>query len=139
MIFRKPKPELTNDAYARWLRAQRPPLSMFLALSELEQEALAGIGDDYVAESAMAIAYAINPALVDGNKVADEPQDSESSLARRLAEGLIGRLSGQGPKPPPLKSMPTETMAGFGDRHVEHHQEPHRPKLFGRDPDKVAL
>jgi hypothetical protein len=42
------KPDLTNAGYQRWLRAQRPPLVMFLRLSELEQEALAGMGDDYV-------------------------------------------------------------------------------------------
>jgi hypothetical protein len=113
---------------------------MFLALSELEQEALANIGDDHVAESAMALAYAINPSLAHQDGQTEKPDESEASLARRLAEGLIGRLSGQPSKaPPPLDKMPTETLAGFGGRRVEKHIMPERPKLFGREPDHEVV
>ena len=57
-------PPLTNDTYARWLRAQRPPLPMFLGLSEIEQEALAGIGDDYVSECITVLAETLRGVTV---------------------------------------------------------------------------
>ena len=140
MIFRRPAPELTNEAYARWLRAQRPPFELFLRLSALEQEAIANIGDNHVAEEAMALAYAINPGLVPQDGAAGPEVDSEASLARRLAEGLTAKLgSTERPQPRPVESMPRETLAGFGGRRVEQHNEPPRPTLFGRQPDPVAL
>lgn len=41
-------PTLTVESYRRWLRAQRPDMRLFLGLSELEQETLAILGDEYV-------------------------------------------------------------------------------------------
>ena len=132
MIFqRKKAPELTNEAHARWLRAGRPPYTLFLGLSEIEQEALAQIGDDHDTDRAIALGYAI----------ADPQAADEESLARRLAEGLIGKLAGSKapPSPDAPTSMPRETLAGFGERRAETHTDNSaKPSLFGRQPDEVT-
>lgn len=72
-------PPLTNDSYARWLRAQRPPLPMFLGLSEIEQEALAGLGDDYVSECITVLAGALR-----GEEAAEVPKDDAEAAAGLL-------------------------------------------------------
>ena len=138
MIFqRKKAPELTNEAHARWLRAGRPPYTLFLGLSEIEQEALAQIGDDHDTDRAIALGYAIaDPqAADDGVSAVQGDAGAEESLARRLAEGLIGKLAGS--KAPP--SPPRETLAGFGERRAETHTDNSaKPSLFGRQPDEVT-
>lgn len=50
MFRKKPKKvDLSNAGYMRYLRAQgKPELGWFLGLSELEQETLARIGDEYL-------------------------------------------------------------------------------------------
>ena len=77
-----PEVDLTSDAYARWLRAQRPqPIGWFLGLDELAQEALARLGDDYVAGC-----------IEMGASVAEE--DETAALKRMGAEAardLLGR------------------------------------------------
>ena len=147
MFFRKKAPELTNDAYARWLRAQRPPLALFLGLSELEQEALAELGDAHLADFAVAIGYAVaDPNAADaGISAAAGDAASEETLARRLASELAAKLIGQqrkAPQPPPVPAgrMPAETLAGFGERRVEAHtgDEQPRPRLFGRAAERDA-
>jgi hypothetical protein len=150
MIFRRkkaPAPELTNEAHARWLRAGRPPYTLFLGLSEIEQEALAQIGDDYDTDRAIALAYAIaDPrAADDGVSAVQGDAGAEESLARRLAEGLIGKLyASKGPSAPQTppdapKSMPRESLAGFGERRTETHTDDRaKPPLFGRQPDEVT-
>jgi hypothetical protein len=143
MIFRRPKPalpELTNEAYGRWLRAHRPPLELFLGLSSLEQEALATIGDNYATDQTMALAYALNPALTQEGAQQPATQDQEGSLAVKLAEGLIARMSGNKPAQPAPEPfvMPKETFSGFGERRKEEHIEPAKPTLFGKQPDAVT-
>jgi len=148
MIFRRKKaPELTNEAHARWLRAGRPPYLLFLGLSAVEQEALAQIGDDHDTDRAIALAYAIaDPrAADDGVSAAQGDVGAEESLARRLAEGLIGKIAAsKGPRTPQTppdapKSMPRESLAGFGERRAETHTSDRKaPSLFGRQPDEVA-
>ena len=147
MFFRKkqPAPELTNDAYQRWLRAQRPPLPLFLGLSQVEQEALACIGDDHAQEliEALTLALANPQALAAGIDVrAAEAGDTgaEESLARALASALAAKVKKAQQAPPAAPtSMPRESLAGFGDRRTETHKDnKKRPQLFGRTPDEVA-
>ena len=40
-------PDLTNDAYRRWLRAHRPPFQWFMEQTEQTQEGLASLGDEF--------------------------------------------------------------------------------------------
>ena len=72
-LFRKTPPPapLTNDAFARWLRAKSPqPLAFFLSLGELEQETLAGLGDDYTEDLMIASAFATrDPDAADPHEV----------------------------------------------------------------------
>ena len=84
-------PPLTNDTYARWLRAQRPPLPMFLGLSEIEQEALAGIGDDYVSECITVLAETLR-----GSEENHVPKDDAEAAAGLLdIAGGIARAAMQ--------------------------------------------
>ena len=138
MFRRKKAPELTNDAYRRWLRAQRPPLALFLGLSELEQEALAELGDEHAADFAVAVGYAVaDPQAADaGVSAAQGDAAGDESLALRLAEGLAQKLAGRTPPPPvPAGSMPRETLAGFSGRRQVEHKHPRRSTLFGRPAD----
>lgn len=152
MFFRKkqPAPELTNDAYHRWLRAHRPPFTFFLGLSQVEQEALACIGDDHAQEMIEAHALAVaNPrALEAGLAVRDAEAgdvDAEESLARTLASAFVAKIKRKAAEPaaPPQQAAPTsaprESLAGFGTRRkVTHQDNRKRPALFGREPDEVT-
>ena len=133
-----PAPELTQDAYGRWLRAQRPPMVLFLGLSEIEQEVLACMGDEHATEMVEAFALAMaNPqALATGVEIREaEAGDTgaEASLAQQLAAGLAAKLKATQKAPEPW-SPPRETMAGFGERrNVETKTIGRKPKLFGRE------
>lgn len=110
-------------------------MDLFLGMSSLEQEACATIGDNYAADQALAIAYAVDPSLSPDASQQPEQQPSEASLAVKLAEGLIARM-GQKPAQPAPETfvMPKETFSGFGERRVEEHIEPKKPTLFGKQP-----
>lgn len=157
MLFRRKQPEppeLTSEGFARWLRAGRPPFAFFAGLSELEQEALAGIGDALEQDRIEALALALaNPqALATGAEARDAAggdADAEESLALKLATGLIRKIgaaakANAAPAAPtapaqPVPETPT-TFAGLGDRKVEDVGEAARarPKLWGQEPDAVA-
>lgn len=103
--FRKPAPiDLTNAIYQRWLRAQKPPFEMFASLSELEQEQLAVMGDDYAQDMAIAVAIAVaNPqAASDGVGALHGDVDSEASMALQMAQGMAAR------------TQPEQSFSGFG-------------------------
>lgn len=112
--FRK-LPEVTNAAYGRWLRAQRPPWLWFLGLSELEQEQVALLGDLHSRDLALAIGYAVrDPQLAEaGSAAAGGDVSGEETLARQVAGNLVRRIlardSGRA-------AAPKATMAGFGER-----------------------
>lgn len=57
----EPAKEVELDAarYTRWLRACRPPLPWFLALSEAEQETLAGLAEAWQQDILIAAGWAI--------------------------------------------------------------------------------
>lgn len=144
MFSRKSPPELTNEGYARWLRAQRPPLPWFLALSVLEQETLAGLGDEYLQDFAVAVGYAVTDpqAADDGISAAGGDTQAEESLLRRLAAGFVQKIqTAREPEQAPLETpdvRPSETLSGFGERRTETHTTSggarSAPKLFGVDP-----
>lgn len=134
MLFRK-KPTLTTEAYARWLRAQQPPLGMFLAMSDVEQEAFAQVGDLHEQDRALMIGYAVhNPEESEDSRDARAGDGvAEESLARQLAAGLARRLQkAKPPEPPPVPKR--ETMAGLGSR-VRESEEQSKQRLFGRPAD----
>lgn len=128
MFFRRTRTvTVTNDAFARWLRAQRPPLDWFLGLAELEQEQLAMLGDQHLADAAIAFAHAVrDPELsAAGMAAARGDEDGEAVLARRLAEGVAAAMTQrQGPAPR------GETMAGIGARR-NLNQGRRARRLFG--------
>ena len=138
-------PEVSNESYTRWLRASRPPWGWFMCLSELEQEQLAIIGDEYAQDVAVSIGYAVaDPQVAEtGIDAARGDADAEASLAKKLAEGLAMRLkSHAATNVPPPSGRPSETFAGFGDRRVD--EEANRRKLrgarlFGRSPDSEEV
>ncbi len=144
MFFRRrPKPPLTADAYRRWLRAQRPPLLDFLHLSDVEQEALALLGDEYAQDAIVAIGYALaDPRAADAGLDAQrETGDGEESLARRLAADLASSIlrrrgAAQEPAAPAEPTrMPRESLAGLGARKKFEAIDKARragPTLFGR-------
>lgn len=120
-----PGVDLTEESYARWLRAQRPtPMSWFLGQPAEVQETLAMMGDEYVQDLAVAVGYAIrDPELAAAGLDAGAGDlDAEETLARRLASELAGRiLQGRqaaeiGPQAAPAR--PPMTMAGVGERRA---------------------
>jgi len=107
---------LTNESYARWLRAQRPPYDVFFRLSEEEQETLAGLGDDHARERATMLGFAIaDPELMEAMS---DPGSAESEdfLLGRIAEGAKTRLS---PETLIEQSPPPVTMGGIGARRED--------------------
>jgi hypothetical protein len=122
---------LDELAYSRWLRAQRPDFLWFLALQDEEQEVLASIGDQYVADDKMALSYALK-----------DPQVAE--LGARLVAGdteaemtLLQKVAQQRDQPK------RETMGGMGARTIAREMA-HRAKknsgrsFLGRRPDQDA-
>ena len=131
-----PPPELTNDGFRRWLRAHRPPLQWFLGLSEIEQETLAGIGDEYAARAALDIGYAVrDPELAEAGMAAMAGDPSgEAVLAQRVAQAMASKLA-QAAQPATAK--PADSFAGLGSRRQSVILEkPERTRTFlGRSPD----
>ena len=131
---RKPLPELTNAAYQRWLRAQRPPFQWFLERTEIEQEHLAQMGDEHAQDFALAVGYAVrDPEVAEaGVAAAQGDMAGEEALARRLAATFAQRIQQQRPAAPP----PT-TMSGLGQRKeaAQAAKAAQGPRLFGRPPD----
>lgn len=137
-IFRRkpaePEIELTNAAYARWLRAQRPPFSWFLRLGELEQEALALLGDEHAQDMAVATAWAIRDpqaaSLGAGAQTGDP--EAEEAIAQRIAERMLS-------KPAQPVAAARATMAGFGAARNHIVAKDRKPaRMFGQQPDEVA-
>lgn len=132
MFRRRTEPvplDLTNDAYRRWLRAQRPPSDLlgrsFLALSELEQEALANLGDEYVDGVA--------------ESIAGEPENEEDA-ARRIVTEALGKRMGVEPKAPARAPREPLSMGGITKRREAKeseraHAAASGKSLMGRAPD----
>ena len=140
-LFRRTPPApLTNDAYVRWLRARSPqPIAFFLKLSDLEQETLAGLGDDYEEDLAIALAYAIrdpDAAALGVGREDDSDIDIEETLTARVGAAIL-----QAHKPPEApRARRPPTMGGRGERRAQREQADRDARdegrrLMGRSPD----
>lgn len=122
-------PEVTTEAYGRWIRAQRPPFAWFARLSQPEQEALARVGDDYAENLAVAFGYAVHDpaAAAAGVDAQRGDQTAESDLLARMATATVERIQAAArkatttaapakPRPSPLDGMTKPTMAGIKGR-----------------------
>ena len=119
----KPK-ILNNEAYARWLRAQKPDETMFYSLNEEEQETLAMIGEayqeDYILGLASAILSPVETLAAGGDKEAEE------DIATRVGQALLERISkGTVPSTP----FSPETPGGYTDSPYAQ-----SPREVRRDP-----
>jgi hypothetical protein len=133
MFSKKRLPDLTNEAYERWLRAQRPPFEWFLRLSEVEQEQLAMLGDAHAQDFAVACGYAIrDPEAADAGMSALQGDDeAEATLAMKMAQGFASKLMQmQQPQEPP-RPRTQRTMAGFGERRAIEENKAAGPTLWG--------
>lgn len=151
MLFRrKPPPEVSNDSYRRWLRAQRPPWLWFLGLSELEQEQLAILGDEHLGDVATAIGVALHgPGAPDEAATAagngEGALQAEESLLRQVAAAMVSKITAQraaAPRPAPVAEQPS-TMSGIAGRRVAAEKARHDARnggrrLFGRAPDPAT-
>lgn len=143
-FFRRRLPEVTNEAYARWLRARQPPWLWFLGLPEDAQEQVALMGDEYSQDIAVAIGTAVaDPELASASvSAARGDQDAEATLATRVAEGLVAKIlaarGSETPSTPPFQ-MPTETLGGLGKRKQAANGPAVGPtgSMFGKAPDEV--
>jgi hypothetical protein len=119
-------PEITPEAYTRWLRAHRPPMSTFLGLSELEQESLAQVGDAHTLDVAVAIGHAVrDPDGVEALGAAQAgDMDAEADLAKRLIQGFAEAVASRGGAPAPSPDVAGYTTgAGFGQRRVRRFED----------------
>lgn len=133
MFWTKRRPDLTNEAYERWLRAQRPPFEWFLRLSEVEQEQLAMLGDAHAQDFAVACGYAIrDPETADAGMSALQGDDNaEATLAMKMAQGFASKLM-QMQEPQQRAAQPSQrTMSGFGDRRAVEEHKATGPSLWG--------
>lgn len=132
-----PTVDLTGEAYRYWLRAGRPDFHWFLAQDAIVQESLAQIGDEFLADVAIAIGYAVaDPELADAGSAAVTDTDAEEQLIRRVAAGAAARLAGDQSGPPPI------THGGLSSRRRAQAAEDQLGKdsgrrLLGRAPDAV--
>lgn len=145
--WRRPTVDVTNEAFSQWLRAQRPPWAWFLALSELEREQLALLGDEYVRDVIVSLGYAVaDPTLAEASVELESGRGSgDAVFAQRLAEKLARRIAetrrNGGSEPHTTRSDAPEGFAGFGRRRAGADTEPPEGRspgaaFFGRPPDE---
>lgn len=151
MLFRrKPPPEVSNDSYRRWLRAQRPPWLWFLEISELEQEQLAILGDEHLGDVAVAIGVASRDPDAAGDGIAatgtgEGALQAEESLLHRVAAAMVAKITAQratAPRPAPVAEQPS-TMSGIAGRRVAAEKARHDARnggrrFLGRAPDPAT-
>lgn len=139
MFRRKPSLELSEAAYGYWLRAQRPPLEWFLGLDAPTQATLAELGDEYVADVAVAIGYGVaDPALAEAGISARIDPEAEEDLLRRVSAEAAQRVLGREEAP----DVAPVTMAGWAQRQTIRQDTEQRTKdearsFLGRAPDAV--
>ena len=146
---RRPAPELelNEDAFDRWIRAQRPPFELFLTWPEEVQEALAQRGDAYVEDIATLYGYAVlDPERTRLGLAAEEgDEDVEAELTLLNAKTLAAAMSRVAQNAPqaPAPASPL-SFGGIGKRRQERQEtrqiakedEGFVPTLFGKKPDQ---
>lgn len=137
MFGRKKTADISEDAYRRWLRAQRPQWNWFFRRSEMEQEGMARLGDDYIQDCCVGIGYAVkDPEIADAGRDAATNPESEAILAQRIAAEMIQRkMAGD----QPVAIAEPVTMGGFGARkirtEIRERTENGVTTFLGREPD----
>lgn len=148
--FKKPSVSLTSDAYRRWLRAHSPqPLAFFLGLDEVEQETLAGLGEEYDEDSYIAQSYAMrDPDAAAFGATAEgldgDGDELEESLVHRMSQTIATRMAQvaqEGPGSTPVRTAPS--MGGITERRAAGEREAQTAhnegrRLMGRAPDEVT-
>ena len=119
-------PEVTNEAYARWLRAQKPP-DWFWAMSLLEQEQLACLGEEYVG------------ICIDAGVEAGTKPESEAEQVQRLVREALQKPQ-DGPQAP---AQDITSMGGVTRRQQRRERQQQEAKdegrsFLGRQADEVA-
>lgn len=139
MFWWKKQVELTAEAYTRWLRASSPqPIQWFLNIPELEQQALAILGDSYTEEIWEGLAVRITG---ESQEEAAQETESEEAYIRRLAsEGIQNILGSQPPSVAPQRPEPslvgvTQRKDAAAKKRVDDKLA--QKKFLGRDPDVV--
>lgn len=137
-----------TSAYARWLRAWRPPLQWFIQQSEEGQEALAAVGDRYAGDLIVDLGYATQDPKLAEDGVTQDTDGADETKAQRLANAVVARIKAQrgqanGPSlpklpPDPFPSSQPLTMVGSEQRRAESdlRRREAGPRLFGRKPDE---
>lgn len=112
---------LTDESYMRWLRARSPqPIGFFLDLEEVEQEALALLGDAYTQDVCLGIGFAVNDPIgaQAGLEEPAGPGDSQDPLLRLAQQAA--RKARSTPESvlttPATRGAPT--MGGLSERSV---------------------
>ena len=141
-------PALTTTGYGLWIRAQRPPLQWFASLTQIEQEALAKVGDTYVENVAVALAMAIHDpvAASDGLDAQHGDRDAEAALVQRMADAAAVKIASamrRQPAAAPSRPEPPPSMGGLKERQearvrAERAARAENRSLFGQRPTGVA-
>jgi hypothetical protein len=101
--------EVNATSFGQWLRAHRPPWAPFFALSDVEREHLASIGDAYLLDMAVMFGHALaNPGAAQAGIAAHGGDDV--ALTTAVVDGLLAKLASV----KPAEKRPT--MAGIGAR-----------------------
>jgi len=133
--WKKDVPEVTNASYARWLRAGRPPFEFFLGLSDLEQECLAGIGDEFVQDICVAIGYGVaDPQAADAAISAVDDPAEEEALLRQMVAGAARRSLGNDDAPPG-PTMGGVSERGRATRRAREIQRVNEKSFLGQKPE----
>lgn len=122
MFNRKRKVALTNDTFSRWLRAQRPPMDLFCGMSDIEQEQLAMLGDEYVQDVCVALGYANqHPRAAEAGLDQERGgSEGEAQLAAQLAKNIAAKILTQAaPKPHAMAPKTVGRRTLFGQRADE--------------------
>lgn len=123
LFARKHPLDITATAYARWLRAGRPPFDDFLRMSDVDQEGLATLGDNHHEDLCVALATALtNPeALVTGSQAGDaaEPPEDAIEIARKMANSVTMGGTGGSRYVRPQSQRPMGTMLGAKGERVQ--------------------
>lgn len=150
ILFFRRKPVVDNEAYGRWLRALRPPRDVvpFFLLTKDEQETLAGIGDEYVQDVAIAIGYAVHdPQVAEAGLDAAENIESEDVLLQKVIAGAVQRILGNEQPQPQPQEPAAPSFAGIGARRRQNAERRSAEQcrdvestatFMGRPPDEVA-
>lgn len=120
-------PEVNSENYALWLRARRPS-DWFFGLSQLEQEALASVGDGYTDDCCIRMGEIIGQLMdatlqgfVTGQEAVKAQAPDEEKALQRLAANMIAKKLGE-PVQEPSAAVPV-SFGGITERREAKEKE----------------